>query len=378
MGKRLNNIIESNFVQKLSDPENSRWAVPTIAIVLGFLLGVVITALTLVNPLGIFTALIQAITGLNINALFTGGRLYNIRYFGEFFVFSMPLILAGLSVAFAFRAGLFNIGTEGQMLVGSCAAISVGIIFDLPFIIQMPLTILAAIVGGSLWGFIPGFLKAKFNVHEVVVTIMLNYAALYTTNYVYRSLPGGVTNNRTVPISESSSLKSEFLSAITGNSRFHWGFIIVIIAVIVFYIIINKTNLGFELRSVGFNKHASKYAGMKVDRNIILSMVISGAFAGLAGLMISNGTFDYGRILVSAEGYGFDGITVALVGGNTAVGSVLGGFLIGALKAGQPLMQNNGVPRDIAIIISSSIVLFVAMQHGVKHILKNIRKKEEE
>ncbi|HKL47606.1 MAG TPA: hypothetical protein VJ878_02965, partial [Candidatus Izemoplasmatales bacterium] len=199
---------------------------------------------------------------------------------------------------------------------------------------------------------------------------------LYTTNYLYKQLPGS-DNIRTVDIAQSASLHSPFLQELTNNSRLHWGFFVVIIAIFIFWLIIDKTTFGFELKSAGFNKHASKYAGMKVERNIILSMVIAGAFAGLAGVMLGIGTFDYGRVLPGAEGYGFDGIAVALVGGTTALGSLFAGLLFGGLKASQPLMQARGIPRDIANIIMASIVVFVAMQAGIKTFLKRLKVKEK-
>jgi simple sugar transport system permease protein len=360
----------------LAKEKNMKIIVPLAAIFLGFLVGILIMLFTGGDPLDIFRALIRATFGIDTTKLGTD-KWFNARYFGEFFVYSMPVILTGLSVAFAFRTGLFNIGAEGQLMVGAFGAVMVGILLDLPMIIHLPLAVLTGVLFGAFWGFIPGLLKAKFNVHEVVVTIMMNYIALYGTNYYVKQLPGS-DNVKTVPVHESASLASEFLSDLTNNSRLHWGFIFVIIAIIIFWIIIDKTTFGFELKAAGFNKHASKYAGMKVDRNIILSMVISGAFAGLAGVMISIGTFDYGRVLPAAEGYGFDGIAVALVGGTTAIGSLLAGLLFGALKAAQPLMQARGIPKDISSIIMAAIVLFVAMQSAIKNFLQRFAIKEDE
>lgn len=365
-----------NLRRYLSNEKHSKLLVPMIAIILGFLLGIFVMIITGRNPFDIFISLIRGTIGIDLSRIGTDKTVFNARYIGEFFVYSMPIILTGLSVAFAFRTGLFNIGAEGQLMAGAFGAIMIGVVVDLPFFIHLPLAILTGAVFGGLWGFVPGFLKAKFNVHEVVVTIMMNYGALYTVNYLYKQLPGS-NNIRTVTVAPTASLHSEFLSSLTNNSRLHWGFIVVILAVIIFWLIINKTTFGFELKSAGFNKHASQYAGMKVQRNIILSMVIAGAFAGLAGVLLSIGTFDYGRVLPAAEGYGFDGIAVALVGGTTAIGSVLAGLLFGGLKASQPLMQVRGIPRDIANIIMASIVMFVAMQTGIKAFLKRLKVKED-
>ncbi len=369
--------VKNNVASWLSDEKNMNLSVPLIAILLGFAVGIIIMILTGRDPLDIFRALIRATVGIDTTKFGSGKTIFNPRYIGEFLVFSMPIILTGLSVAFAFRTGLFNIGAEGQLMMGAFGAIVVGVLWDLPTIIHLPLAITVGVLFGAMWGFIPGALKAKFGVHEVVVTIMMNYIALFFTNYYYKQLPGS-SNVKTVPIAESASLQSDFLSNLTNSSRLHWGFILVAIAVFLFWLIIEKTAFGFELRAAGFNKHASKYAGMKVDRNIILSMVIAGGFAGLGGVLISIGTFDYGRVLPAFEGYGFDGIAVALVGNTTALGSLLAGLLFGALKAAQPLMQARGIPKDIATIIIASVVVFVAMQSGIRDFLHKLRKVEEE
>ena len=257
------------------------------------------------------------------------------------------------------------------------AASVTSILLDLPAIIHVPLVLLSAILAGAIWGFVPGFLKARFNVHEVVVTIMMNYTALYMTNYILKALPGS-SLIKTVKSNPSGTLRSDFLVAITNKSRLHWGFLVVALSIVVFWYIIEKTSFGFELRSVGFNQSASKYAGMKVKRNVMYSMMIAGAFAGLAGAMLAVGTFDYGRILVGFENYGFDGIAVALLGGNTAIGVLLSGLLFGGLKSAQPLMQSNGIPLEIAKIISSLIVLFVAMKYGFEMWLVRYAKKQKE
>ena len=172
-----------------------------------------------------------------------------------------------------------------------------------------------------------------------------------------------------LPISVTALLKDPWLASITNGSRLNWGFVPVILAVIAFWFILEKTTFGYGLRAVGFNKDAAQYAGMKVDRNIVLSMVIAGAFAGLAGAIITTGTFSFGRTLSAAEGYGFDGIAVALVGMNHAPGILLAGLLFGVLKSAGPLMQSAGIPREIGGIIQASIVMFVAMKLGIERII---------
>jgi len=361
----------NKFKGWLGNEKNHRFLIPLIAILLGFIVGSLVMIISGINPSKLFISLTRSVFGINLDKIGTGKSVFNPRYVGEYFVYCMPIVLTGLSVAFAFRTGLFNIGAEGQLMVGSFASILIGIMVPGPSFLILILMILGGGLAGAIWGFVPGYLKARFNVHEVVVTIMMNYTALYLTNYYYKQLPGS-SNSKTIELDEGLTLKSEFLSSITNNSRLHWGFIIVIIAIIIFWFIIEKTTFGYELKAVGYNPHAARYAGMKVERNAALSMMIAGAYAGLGGVIIAIGTFGYGRVLPAAEGYGFDGIAVALVGGNTALGSLFGGLLFGSLKAAQPIMQSSGIPRDIAIIISSMIVLFVAMQNGIKLVLKHI------
>ena len=361
----------NKFMKYITDEKNFKIVVPVIAVLMAFVVGTLIMIITGINPLEAFKAIVRAVSGMNLDKIGTD-KFFNPNKIGEFITTMLPIILTGLSVAFAFRTGLFNIGAEGQLIMGAMAATVVSIVIEAPVYIHLPLVILASILAGALWGLIPGYLKAKFNMHEVVVTIMLNYAALHITNYLMKLIPGS-DSVKTVKLHENALLGSEFLRKITANSRFNYGFIIVLLAVFVFWFIINKTTFGFELKAVGFNPFAAEYSGMKVKRNAALSMGIAGAFSGLAGVLIVSGTFGYGRVLTSFENYGFDGIAVALIGGITAVGSLLSGLLLGALKAAQPIMQGQGVPKDITIIITASIIVFVAMQKGISNILKKVK-----
>lgn len=351
------------MIKFITDEKNQKYIVPLISVLFGFIAGAIIMIMTGINPIDGYRALIKGVVG-------------NPRKFGEWIVSSTPLILTGLALAFGFRTGLFNIGAEGQFIVGAFAAAAVGLLIELPKIIHLPLVLIAAAAAGAFWGFIPGILKARFRVHEVVVTIMLNYTALHLVNYLIKALPGS-SNTRSVDIFPSASLSSEFLSSITKHSRLHWGFIVALLAAFIYWYIIERTTFGYELRSVGFNQHAAEYAGMKVNRNIVYSMMISGAFAGLAGAMISVGTFDYARVIGAAEGYGFNGIAVALLGNNGGLGIVISGLLFGALKAGSSAMALAKVPKEISDIIMAFIVLFAAMNYGIKRLLLRLRKEEK-
>lgn len=335
---------------------------PVIAVLLGVLVGTIIMIVSGYDAIAAYTAL-------------WNGAFGDVYFVGEVVRQVTPYILAGLAVAFAFKTGLFNIGVEGQMLVGWVAAVWVGVSFDLPRIIHLPLAVLAAGVAGALWAFIPGYLKARFRVHEVIVTIMLNHTALYVTNEIIRSvLSDG--KERTDMIAESASLRSPFFEVLTDYSRMHWGITIAIICAIIMWFILEKTTTGFELRAVGFNEHASQYAGMNVKRNIILSMVISGVFAGLAGAMEGLGTFGYAAVKGGFTGVGFDGIAVALLGGNTAIGVILAAILFGGLKVGALNMPlEAGVPNELVDIIIALIIIFVASSYIIRWFIDRISKK---
>ncbi|WP_214826675.1 ABC transporter permease [Exiguobacterium algae] len=334
--------------------------IPLLSIVLGLLVGAVVMLIGGYDPIRGFDSL--------INGMF--GSPYAI---GETLRAAAPLIFSGLAVAFAFRTGLFNIGVEGQVLIGWVAAVYVGINFDLPMFIHIPLALLAAMLAAAIWAFVPGFLKAKFYVHEVITSIMMNYIALYTTNAILRNVIG-VTNERTESIKDSASLSSPWLQEITTYSRLHWGVLVAVLAAIVYYYILQRTTLGYELRAVGFNKHASQYAGMSVNRNIVLSFVISGMFAGLAGAMEGLGTFNGMTLSASFTGVGFDGIAVALLGANTAVGVILAAILFAGLNIGGLAMQAGAdIPSELVKVIIATIVIFVASGYAINYVIEKIK-----
>lgn len=336
--------------------------VPIIAVMLGILVGTIIMLITGYDPIAAFAALWNGAYG---DTYFTGETIRQIT----------PYILAGLAVAFAFRTGLFNIGVEGQLIVGWLAAVWVGVAFELPKVIHLPLAVLAGAVAGALWAFIPGLLKARFRVHEVIVTIMMNYVALHVTNYIIRSVLSE-SSDRTELVHKSASLRSPFFESLTDYSRLHWGIFIALICVFIMWFILEKTSRGYELKAVGFNQNASEYAGMNVKSNIILSMVISGAFAGLAGAMEGLGTFGYAATKGGFTGVGFDGIAVALLGANGPIGIILAAILFGSLKVGALNMPlEAGVPNELVDIIIALIVFFVAASYMIRMFIDRISKK---
>jgi ABC-type uncharacterized transport system permease subunit len=336
--------------------------VPLISVILGLIIGAIVMLVSGYNPIKGYIALWN---GVFLDTYTMGETIRQIT----------PYILAGLAVAFAFRSGLFNIGVEGQLIVGWFAAAYVGISFDeLPKFIHLPLAILAAAVAGALWGFIPGLLKARFKVHEVIVTIMMNYIALHTSNALIKTVSGG---DNTGPINPTASLRSEFLQNMTDFSRLHYGIFIALAMVFVMWFILEKTTRGFELKSVGLNQHASEYAGMNVNKNIILAMTISGAFAGLAGAMEALGTFENATVKGGFTGIGFDGIAVALLGANTPLGVIFGATLFGSLKYGALNMPNQAeIPTEIVSIVIAIIIFFVASGYIIRLFIERLSKKK--
>ena len=348
-------------------------AASIFVVVLGFLCGAALIRIVGRNPSGMYKSFFQVLTGIFWNT--KGQMRWEVRYIGEWLNVSVPYVLCGLTMAFAARTGLFNIGGEGQYLAGMTAATLIALYAPQITAFHWLLAILGAIALGALWGGIVGFLKAKFEVSEVVATIMLNYIALYLARIILLSLPGSNTY-RTEAFPHTALIRVKALDILTNGSKLNLGFFMALIAVILFWFLMEKTQLGFSLRSTGFNKDAARCSGIPVVQSIVLSMAISGAFAGLAGGIVALGSFDYGRIPTTLEGYGFTGIAVALVGNNTAGGTMFAGLLFGMLARAQGIMQDNGIPKEITFIIQGLIVVFIALRAGLKLYLQWQLKKE--
>ena len=286
-------------------------------------------------------------------------------------ILATTLILTGLAVAFAFRCGLFNIGGQGQFFVGAIVAVAVGAeITGLGRGIHLPLTLLCAGLAGAVWAGIAGFLRATVGAHEVITTIMLNWIAYWVGSYLF-SLGGPLQNDRTrdVPISNDiqESAKLHIWWPDPDNIQgLHIGFFIAIAALIAFWVILNRTTLGYEVRAVGFNPEAARYGGISVSRNYFLAMAISGSFAGLAGAIdILGWQYRYGQIDIQQSDIGFVGIAVALLGRNTSIGIFFSALLFGALLTGSNT-RNLALPIEpelagnMTLIIQGLVVLFVA------------------
>jgi simple sugar transport system permease protein len=335
---------------------------PLIAIVLSFLIGSIFIVLTGNSPLTAY------------KALFVGSLASN--KIGETLLMTIPLIFTGLSVAFAFRCGLFNIGAEGQYVLGAIFAVATGwYLQGLPGFILIPLIIFSGAVGGALWGAIPGVLKARLGVHEVIVTIMLNYISIPLSNFITinilnpEKLQGTIKKAHTVLLPEHARLtKLATIFPGLGHSSLHGGIFIAIAVAVLIWFVLFKTTLGYEIRSVGNNPYAAEYGGISVSKNIILAMVISGALAGLAGSLIVVGlTYKVDQMAGSA-GYGFTGIAVALVGKNHPLGVLVSSFLFGTLANGARKMQIVGIPQEVVGIIQSIIIIFIAGEEFLKKI----------
>lgn len=335
-------------------------AVSVLVVLLGFLCGTILILAVGRNPMNMYKSIFQSLTGYNIDR-----GVWNIRYVGEWLNLSVPYILCGLAMAFAARTGLFNIGGEGQYIVGLTVAQVIALLGPEIPVLHWVIAIIGAIAIGAVWGGIVGFLKAKYEVSEVVATIMLNYIALYLSRIVIMAIPGTNTY-KTVDFPVTASLRVDFLSIITNGSTLNLGIFLAVIAVIIYWFLMEKTNVGFGLRATGFNKEAARYGGISVVTSVVISMAVAGAFAGLGGGIVALGSFRYGRVLSGMDNYGFTGIAVALVGNNTAIGTLLSGLLFGLLAAAQPLMQSRQIPKEITFIIQGLIVVFIAIRSGLR------------
>ena len=287
----------------------------------------------------------------------------------ETIVSATPLILTGLSVALAFRVGLFNIGAEGQLYLGALFAVSAGfLITGLPWFIHLPIAILAGFIGGALWGFIPGILKARTGAHEVIVTIMLNFVAYNLIGWALRT-ELVQREGRSDQISKIAEPTAALVPIVQGL-RANWGIVVAILAAVAVWWLLFRSTKGFEFRAVGFNPRAARYAGISITRSTVMSMAIAGGLAGLAGAAVLLG----GSRTLSpgfSPGYGFDGIVVALVGNTRPLGVVAAAFLFGALRAGATPMQSaTGTPIDIVVVIQALVIMFIAAPALVRAIFR--------
>lgn len=328
--------------------------VPLLSVVLGFLIAGFLMLGFGQNPLDGYRALFN-------------GSFGSPFYIGETLRQTAPLIMTALGFAVANIAGFFNIGIAGQALLGWICSVWFALSFpDLPGFLLLPLSMLAGVAAGALWAGIAGFLRAYFGTSEVIVTIMLNYVALDGGNYLIRNV---ITDSRDASerIPEAANLRMQWLTELTQNSTLHSGIFIALIMAVIMWVLLRKTTLGFEIRSVGMNPSAAKYAGMSAERTIIISMLLSGALAGMGGAMEGLGNFRNIFVQGAVPSLGFDGLAVALLGLSNPFGIVLASLLFGALKIGGTSMPlATGIPIEIVDIIIALIIFFVGANYVIR------------
>lgn len=330
------------------------------AILVGLVVGLIILLIS--NPSQAFSGFLTILTG----------GFSDMKNVGQVLYYATPLIMTGLSVGFGKKTGLFNIGASGQFIVGAFAAVFVGVKFTfLPGPIHVTLCLIAAIVFGGLWGFVPGILKAKANVNEVISCIMMNYIGMYMVNFLVKEYIFDSLKNQSQRIADSAVLPQMGLNKIfsSGNSASSVtiGIFLCIIIALLIYILLDKTTLGFELKACGLNKYASQYAGINENGNIVLSMVIAGALAGLGGAFLYLTAAGKGIEVVDVLApEGFQGIPVALLGMNNPIGIIFSGLLISYLKVGGFMMQLHNFSPEVIDIIIAIIIYFSAFSLLVK------------
>lgn len=341
-----------------------------VAIVCGLIIGFIILMIS--NPK-------EALPGFA--TILTGSLTHGMKGVGQVLYYATPLILCGLSVGFAFKTGLFNIGGSGQFLMGAFGGVVVGLMCPQLGPFQWVVALLFATLLGAIWGAIPGILKAYFNVNEVITCIMLNYISLFWVNMTIKGnkVLFNVLRNESKDIPKAATIPKLGLDKIFDGSSVNSGIIIAIVVAIILYIILEKTTFGYELKACGLNKNASKYAGINENRSIVYSMVIAGAIAGLAGgIMLLSGTGRHIEIKDVIPNEGFNGISVALLGVSNPIGVILSGLFIAYLTAGGFYLQLFHFSKEIIDIIVAVIIYFSAFALIIKKILERLKSRRLE
>lgn len=341
-----------------------RIAVPILAIFTALVVSSLVMVISGTNP-------ITAYLGLGEGAFGTQTAII------ETLIKAVPYIFGGLAIALGFRGGLFNIGVQGQLFVGSIFTAYVGAAVELPPLLHITVALLAGAIGGAIWGGIAGYLKARYGAHEVITTIMLNFVAANTINWAISS-NGPLRAPRTVVPETKVVFESARLPLLIPDTRLHAGVILAILTSVVVYWLLWRTVTGFEIRTVGSNPGAARYAGINVGRNIVLAMLLSGALAGLGGGIQTLGLSPYNFTIGFNVGLGFDSIAVAVLGALHPFGVTLSAFLFGAMDAGSRLMQlRTKVPIDIVTIVQGLILTFVAADQIIRRMYRIRARKEE-
>ncbi len=378
---------ENQSTSVLSQILNSSTLISVLAVVLALIIGGVLIAAAdpdvqaaagyfFARPTDLISAVWESVSSAYI-ALFQGA-IYNtqadtlaggLKSLADTMTASVPLIFAGLGIGIGFRAGMFNIGAQGQIILGAIFAGYIGFAFQLPPGVHLLLAIVGAALGGAIWAGIAGLLKARTGANEVIVTIMLNYIAVYLIAYLLSTsafLRSGSINPKSPPM-EASAVYPKLLDL--PGWRLHWGFILALVAAVAVWWLMDRSTIGFAFRAVGANPEAARTAGISVSATYFWVMVTAGSLAGLAGSAQILGPVSDGLTAGVAASYGFDAITVALLGRSKPFGTVLAGLLFGALQAGGYTMQSlTGTPIDVVLVLQSLIVLLIAAPPLVRRV----------
>lgn len=343
----MRKIISTTLRNWKAPMEMPGWLSTIVVVVLAFLIGGLLILAIGANPIQAYLALADAAFG-------------SVNGFAETMVKACPLLFAGLGISLAYRAQFWNIGAEGQIYAGGILAAVVGIYLKgFPMAVHLPLTLLAGLAGGAVWGFIPGILKARLRVNEIITTLMLNYIMIQLTAYLVhvpmRDMSSGITISPQL-------MSSAWLPMVIPRTRFHLGILLAVGAALLFHWVIYKTVLGYQIRAVGENRRAARLAGIRVEQIIVWTVVLSGALAGLAGAAEVSGVQ---RRLVEdfSPGYGYLAIAVALLGNLEPIGVIFSSILFAALLNGADAMQRAvAVPVPVIYVIEGLVIIFIAIR----------------
>ncbi|MBI1696585.1 branched-chain amino acid ABC transporter, permease protein [Lactobacillus crispatus] len=350
-------------------PKVKNILVPVISVIAGFIVGAIIMLIWSYNPFQAYSSMFSSALG-NMNGI------------GETIREATPLIFIAIGFAIASKAGFFNIGLPGQAQAGWLTSIWIVLANpQLPKPVLLPLAIIAGAIAGAIVAGIAGYLRAQFGTNEVITTIMLNYIVLYTCQYLMQQVMSSklrIDTDTTKTIPANGSLKLNWLTSMFGDSRINAGIFLAIIGLIFYWYLMKKTTVGFEIKAVGLNPFASRYAGMSSKKNIIISMLLSGAFSGLGGVVQGLGTYQNYFTQTTSLDIGWDGLSVALLGGGTAIGILLASLLFSILKIGGLGMQTiAGIPYEIVSIVIAAIIFFIAINYVIGLLFKTKKNRSD-
>ncbi len=326
----------------------------SIALVLAILAGAVLILLSGTNPIEAYGALIKGAFGTPVAFTATLSK-------------SVPLLLSGLAVALAFKCSVFNIGVEGQLMVGAMAAAIAGVYFKMPAFLHIPFVLLSSMIAGMLWAFLPAILKQKASVNVVISTIMFNYIAQYLVQYL---ILGPFKASGAAAATQTIHASAKLPVLLQKPYKLNIGVLIAILVVVAIYFLLNKTTRGYEMRAVGINPQAAHTSGINVGKNMFLALLLSGAIAGLAGGIEVSGTLN--KIINGfSTGYGFSGIPVALMAHNNPFAIIITAFLFGSMRSGSFMMQTSvGISVNMVDVIQGLIIVFLCTENVIRYYIK--------